>query len=135
MAASADFAESAGPHCAASKATCDQGGRHPADSDLASASISVRRQQSHLRPGRTSPGRLRPRLRLHLRQLYPPLARDNAPARLAQAATYPHRRLHRQAGLHLGNRHGLRPRSGPRSVVGQRAELDSIRTEPGQQGF
>ena len=27
MAASADFAESAGPHCAASKATCDQGGK------------------------------------------------------------------------------------------------------------
>jgi hypothetical protein len=60
MAASAYFAESAGPHSAASKATCDQGGRHPADSDLASASISV--ISTHHWPGTTlrhdSPRRL-----------------------------------------------------------------------------
>ena len=60
MAASAYFEESAGPHSAASKATCDQGGRHPADSDLASASISV--ISTHHWPGTTlrhdSPRRL-----------------------------------------------------------------------------
>ena len=62
MAASADFAESAGPHCAVSKATCDQGGRHPADSDLASASASISVISTHHWPGTTlrhdSPRRL-----------------------------------------------------------------------------
>ena len=68
MAASADFAESAGPHCAVSKATCDQGGRHPADSASASppppppASASISVISTHHWPGTTlrhdSPRRL-----------------------------------------------------------------------------
>ena len=58
MAASADFADSAGPHFAASKATCGQGGRHPADYALASISVI----STHHWPGTTlwhdSPRRL-----------------------------------------------------------------------------